>query len=228
MLEMSNLTDSCVSPACTAAFGATSSLSQGETFAKMTSAFHGGRRQRQRGGSASFPGAFEGSILPADMHAAADLTKIDAAYNQLPEFVGKYGMSGGRRTRRKQRGGVAPVDAPAMILSPAEEQQAFLNPQWYTENQVIPSFKGPGQSGGRKARKASRKSRKASRKSRKASRKSRKASRKSRKARKASRKSRKARKASRKPRKASRKSRKARKASRKSRKARKASRKSRQ
>ncbi len=183
---MSNLTDGCVSPACTAAFGATSSLSQGETFAKMTSAFHGGRRQ-QRGGSAGFPGAFE-DLLPTDMHAAADLTKLDAAYNQLPEFVGKYGMSGGRRTRRKQRGGVASVDAPAMILSPAEEQQAFMNPQWYTENQVIPSFKGPvavpGQRGGRKARKA----RKASRKSRKA----RKASRKSRKARKASRKSRKA------------------------------------
>ena len=180
---MSNLTDGCVSPACTAALGATSSLSQGETFAKMTSAFHGGRRL-QRGGSASFPGAFE-DLLPKDMHAAADLTKLDAAYNQLPEFVGKYGMSGGRRTRRKQRGGVASVDAPAMILSPAEEQQAFLNPQWYTENQVIPSFQGPvvvpGQRGG-KVRKTSRKARKTSRKARKASRKARKASRKARKA----------------------------------------------
>jgi hypothetical protein len=41
------------------------------------------------------------------------------------------------------KGGVAPVNAPGMILTKAEEPAAFLNPQWYTENQVVPSFKGP-------------------------------------------------------------------------------------
>ena len=41
------------------------------------------------------------------------------------------------------RGGMAPIDAPSMILSPSEEPAAFLNPQWYTENQVVPSFRGP-------------------------------------------------------------------------------------
>ena len=80
-----------------------------------------------------------------------------------------------------------------MILSPAEEPKAFLNPQWYTENTVVPSFKGPEnalaqqsynnqfvyaqRAGTRRARKASRKARKASRKARKASRKARKAGR---------------------------------------------------
>ena len=49
----------------------------------------------------------------------------------------------GRKASRKQRGGMAPVGAPSMILTPAEEPAAFLNPQWYNENQVVPSFKGP-------------------------------------------------------------------------------------
>jgi hypothetical protein len=30
-----------------------------------------------------------------------------------------------------------------MILSPQDEPKAFLNPQWYTENEVVPSFQGP-------------------------------------------------------------------------------------
>jgi hypothetical protein len=30
-----------------------------------------------------------------------------------------------------------------MILTAAEEPAAMLNPQWYTENQVVPSFQGP-------------------------------------------------------------------------------------
>ena len=193
---------SCESGACDAAFRAGSSLSQGETFAKMTAAYHGGRRtsrkarrtarkahkkgsrkayRRQYGGSAAFPSAFS-ELLPTDMHAAADITSIDKAYAQLPEFAGKYGMTGGALAP-------APISQPGMILTPGEERAAFLNSQWYTENEVVPSFKGPQSAGSR--RKASRKSRKG----RKASRKSRKARKASRKARKASRKaSRKARK----------------------------------
>ena len=174
----------------------------------MTKAFHGGkhsRRHRMRGGAADFPSSFD-ALLPSDMHSAAKLGSLDTAFAQLPQFAGKYGMSGGRRSRKSSmRGGMAPISAPSMLLSAGEERAAFLNPQWYTENQVVPSFKGPENAYTQKAgkRKASRKNRKASRKHRKASRKNRKASRKNRKA------SRKSRKASRKNRKASRKNRKA-------------------
>jgi hypothetical protein len=100
------------------------------------------------------------------MHAAADVAPLDTAFAQLPQFVGKYGMSGGARSRkgsrrgsrkgrkgrgtrgRKHGGGFGYTPGPAtasnyMILSPADEPKAFLNPQWYTENQVVPSFQGP-------------------------------------------------------------------------------------
>ena len=190
--------------ACGAVLSATSSLPQGELFAKMTANYHGGKRKASRkvnrkvsrkasrrstsmrkmrgGAGAPYPGEFN-ALLPQDMHAAANVAKLDQAYAQLPEFVGKYGMSGGALAP-------AEVSAPSMILSAAEEPKAFLNPQWYTENTVVPSFKGPenalaaqqapqfayAQKAGK--RKASRKARKASRKARKASRKARKASRK--------------------------------------------------
>ena len=53
-------------------------------------------------------------------------------------------MAGGSRRRRTMRGGQAAINAPSMILStPAEEAAARLNPQWYTENTVIPGFRGP-------------------------------------------------------------------------------------
>ena len=165
----------------------------------MTKDFHGGkqsssrrrnRSHRMRGGAADFPSSFD-ALLPSGMHGEANLGSLDKAFAQLPQFAGKYGMSGGRYSTRKMRGGVADVSAPAMILSAGEERAAFLNPQWYTENQVVPSFKGPesayaqkaGKRKGRKAsRKAGRKSRKTSRKSRKTSRKTnRKTSRKNRK-----------------------------------------------
>jgi hypothetical protein len=118
---------------------------------------HGGKRSRrnrnrrhrkQRGGAAPYPADFS-VMLPADLRASAEATPLDGAFAQLPQFVGKYGMSGGRRTRRAQRGagfGYTPgaTNAPNyMILSPAEEPKAFLNPQWYTENQVVPTFQGP-------------------------------------------------------------------------------------
>ena len=172
---------------CSSAFGANSSLSQGESFAKMTSTFHGGKRNcgLMRGGAlgAPFPGGFD--TLPNDMHDLAGIGKLDSAFNELPEFAGKYGMSGGKRSRkhrknsrktRKMRGGVAEVSASAMILSPAEAGQAGLHAQWTNENLVVPSYKGPDnallqKAGKRKASRKSRKSRKAGRKVRKASRK---------------------------------------------------------
>lgn len=173
---------SCSNGACEAAFSANSSLRQGMQFADLTKAYHGGRRHRSRranrrsrrasrrnmrGGAAhaAFPGEFS-QTLPQDMHAAANIASLDKAFAQLPEFAGKYGMVGGRRSR-KQRGGVAAVDAPAMILSPAEEGQAFLNPQWYNENLVNPNFRAPVV---QKAGKRSRRHRRGSRKHRKASR----------------------------------------------------------
>jgi hypothetical protein len=99
------------------------------------------------GAGADYPNEFS-VTLPQDMHAAARVSSLDAAFAQLPEFVGKYGnqTGGSRRSRRSgcmMRGGMAPVSAPAMILSPQEESAAMLNPQWYTENQVVPSFVGP-------------------------------------------------------------------------------------
>jgi hypothetical protein len=140
---------SCTNGACETALGASNSLRQGQQFAEMTKSFHGGRSRRRShrgrgmrgGGYASFPGEFS-ETLPQDMHAAANITSLDKAFAQLPEYAGKYGMVGGGRTRR-QRGGMAPIDAPGMILSTAEEGQAFLNPQWYNENLVNPNFRGP-------------------------------------------------------------------------------------
>ncbi len=163
-------TDGCKSGACTVALSAPTSLTQGIEFANMTRTLHGGRRHRraarksrgsrrgsrkQRGGAAPYPGEFS-ETLPASMHAAADVAPLDTAFAQLPQFVGKYGMSGGSRRRfrkgrketRKHGGGFGytPGSATAsnyMILSPADEPKAFLNPQWYTENEVVPSFQGP-------------------------------------------------------------------------------------
>jgi hypothetical protein len=33
-----------------------------------------------------------------------------------------------------------------MLLTPQEEPAAMLNPQWYNENMVVPSFQGPANS----------------------------------------------------------------------------------
>jgi hypothetical protein len=151
--------------------------------------------RKQRGGMAAYPGNFADN-LPQDLHKAAWVDSQDAAFAALPQFVGKYGMEGGRRRRSRRHGGAlhpADVSAPAMILTAAEEPAAFLNPQWYTENQVVPSFVGPNnayaaaaaaqyahqadykQHAGKRSRKnrknAARKGRKASRKGRKANRK---------------------------------------------------------
>jgi hypothetical protein len=82
-------------------------------------------------------------MLPQDMHNSARIGALDTSFAQLPQFVGKYGnQTGGRRSRR-HRGGMAPITMPSMLLTAAEEPAAMLNPQWYTENLVVPSFQGP-------------------------------------------------------------------------------------
>ncbi len=157
-------TDGCTSPQCTATLNAASSLSQGKEFLEMNKNLHGGRRsrrahrrahrksttRRQRGGAADYPGSFS-TLLPTDLRGPADVAYTFNSFAQLPSFVGKYGgVGGGKRTRRAQRGGSGfgytpgPTNAPNyMILSPQDEPKAFLNPQWYTENEVVPSFQGP-------------------------------------------------------------------------------------
>jgi hypothetical protein len=66
------------------------------------------RRRKQRGGAASFPDVF-GTTLDANLRASAGVDKIDAAFAQLPQFVG-YGTQvapqvGGRRNTRVNRKG---------------------------------------------------------------------------------------------------------------------------
>ena len=146
--------------------------------------------RRQRGGMADYPGGFS-ETLPQNMHQQAWVNGQDAAFAQLPQFVGKYGMSGGSRNRRRHGGALHPamVTAPSMILTKAEEPAAMLNPQWYTENQVVPSFQGPNNAyaaqataayahqadykmhAGRRSRRNRKASRKGSRRNRKNSRK---------------------------------------------------------
>jgi hypothetical protein len=49
-----------------------------------------------------------------------------------------------KNKRKNMKGGSAPVDQPSMLIqNQAEEMDARLNPQWYTENTVIPNFRGP-------------------------------------------------------------------------------------
>jgi hypothetical protein len=142
--------------------GASSSLTQGQEFDRITAPLHGGKRSRRqakrarrshrmRGGGdmAAYPSQFS-EMLPADMHSSARIGALDTSFAELPQFIGKYGnQTGGRRSRRasrKHRGGMAPLSMPSMLLTAAEEPAAMLNPQWYTENLVVPSFQGPANS----------------------------------------------------------------------------------
>ena len=64
------------------------------------------RHRKQHGGAASFPDVF-GTTLDANLRASAGVDKIDAAFAQLPQFVG-YGTQvapqvGGRRNTRVNR-----------------------------------------------------------------------------------------------------------------------------
>lgn len=123
--------------------------------------------RRMRGGAlftpyADYPTSFT-ATLPTELHDPAKVAPLDAKFAELPDVMKSHGVQlqagGGRKTRRastrrastrKHRGGQAAVNAPTTILStPEEEAAARLNPQWYTENTVIPGFRGwtpvPGQ-----------------------------------------------------------------------------------
>ena len=154
-------TDGCTSGACMNTLGASSSLTQGQEFDRITAPLHGGRRSRKarrnnhmmRGGGdmAAYPSQFS-EMLPQDMHNSARIGALDTSFSELPQFIGKYGnQTGGkrsstrrgRRASRRHRGGMAPLNMPSMLLTPEEEPAAMLNPQWYDENLVVPSFQGP-------------------------------------------------------------------------------------
>ena len=76
----------CTSESCAAEFGADSSLSQGESFARMTRAYHGGKRSRKmRGGAADLGQAFE--AMPAEMHQQAGTAVLDQAIADLSKFT---------------------------------------------------------------------------------------------------------------------------------------------
>jgi len=110
-------------------------------------------------------------MLPNELVANARLADLNAKFAELPSVTGVspvsvasasnglMPMAGGsrrRRNRRGLRGGQAPVNAPSMLISGAsEETAARLNPQWYTENTVIPGFRGPAH-GGRRTRRSRR------------------------------------------------------------------------
>lgn len=113
------------------------------------------RHSKHRGGASwdpvNYPSQFN-ETLPQELVPLSRTGILDTSIADLAQFNGKYGMlqSGGRRGKktrgRKHRGGVAPADSSGMILPPDMEPAAYLNPQWYTENLVIPSFKGPDNS----------------------------------------------------------------------------------
>jgi len=130
-----------------------SSLSQGQQFQQMTAKFHGGRKKNNkskmvktrrgnimRGGSmftpySDYPTAFNQN-LPTDIRELARIAPLDAKFAELPAIERAAGVP--------QSGGKSPINSPTMLLSsPAEEAAARLNPQWYTENTVIPNFRGP-------------------------------------------------------------------------------------
>ena len=130
------------------------------------------KQQRQSGGSfftpyADYTTEFD-QQLPADMRALSGVGPLDAKFVELPAIERAAGVmmggarrdsyerkrsgnkqsgnkqSGNKQSGKKQQGGSAPVDEPSMLLrTPTEEMDARLNPQWYTENTVIPNFQGP-------------------------------------------------------------------------------------
>ena len=176
------------SNSCVKSYPTTGALDQGQQFAEMTRALHGGSRKfvrknkkmvrrhnnktkrrsnKMSGGSfftpyASYPNEFN-ETLPTGIRELARVAPLDAAFTELPAVERAAGVpmnGGGRKTRkggrssrsrssrsrssRRRVGGSAPIDEPSMLLrNPTEEMDARLNPQWYTENTVIPNFRGP-------------------------------------------------------------------------------------
>ena len=89
-----------------------------------------------RGGSrnfANYSNSTFGSLLSKNAQVTANVLPI----NSPTKGGSKKGVS-------KRRGGASPINAPSMILqTQAEETAARLNPQWYTENTIVPNFRGP-------------------------------------------------------------------------------------
>ena len=116
---------------------------------------------------AEYPTSMD-QMLPKELVADARLSDLNAKFAELPSVTGVapvsvdsgssglMPMAGGSRRRRgsrRYRGGQAPINARSMLLSgQAEETAARLNPQWYTENTVIPGFRGPAHGGRRRRR----------------------------------------------------------------------------
>jgi hypothetical protein len=162
-----------MSNSCVKSYPTNGSLGQGEQFAEMTKTFHGGSRKNMRknkkmlsrknrrnmkGGSfftpyADYQTEFD-QMLPSDLRTLSGVASLDKAFTELPAIERAAGvMSGGSRRKnrnkrnnrsKRMRGGSAPIDEPSMLIrTPADEMAARLNPQWYTENTVIPNFRGP-------------------------------------------------------------------------------------
>ena len=60
------------------------------------------RTQRQRGGAAPFPDAFD-NRLPADLVAESRTAPLDKALADLPQFTGTYGLQQGGRRKSNRR-----------------------------------------------------------------------------------------------------------------------------
>lgn len=139
--------------ACAAQFSADSSLSQGETFAKMTAAYHGGKRtrahkRRQAGGAADLSQAFE--AMPAEMHQRAGTAVLDQAIADLTKYAPQTG--GSRRQRVGQRGGSASLgeafQAPAADLH-EKSGTSVLDAAFAQLSKFVPNHNG----GGKRSRK---------------------------------------------------------------------------
>jgi hypothetical protein len=102
-----------------------------------------------RGGSyfasyADYPTSFS-TMLPTEIRDLARVAPLDAKFAELPAVERAAGVmaGGGRRRTRRHRGGAAPIGAsPVILTTPEELAAARLNPQFYTENTVIPNFRG--------------------------------------------------------------------------------------
>jgi hypothetical protein len=114
----------------------------------------GGRRRhshrRQRGGMAPWSTG-PALLLDGSARVQAEQGPLDSYIAELPSVIPK--MGGGRRRshrrhshrrhrHRKQKGGMSPYNAPAMLLERSQYAHAGQNPQFTTEASVNPLY-GP-------------------------------------------------------------------------------------
>jgi len=130
-----------------------------KTKSKNKMAKKSGSTRRMRGGASSFFTPYSdyptsmNTMLPNEIRELARIAPLDAKIAELPAIQRAATMTGGSRHSRHSRhsrrirrrhGGSSPINAPSMLLGSAEEEAAArLNPQWYTENTVVPNFRGP-------------------------------------------------------------------------------------